>query len=103
MYAQDSIELLQKSGIDFRRLEHEGIDPDVFAENLITSGLVLFDNVKWVSFHSYVAEEIFGSGPSNGTPTLTRVVFCRSWFTAKQWIRLWISAQTTHGRSTPTR
>jgi len=52
MYAQDSIELLQKSGIDFRRLEHEGIDPDVFAENLITSGLVLFDNVKWVSFHS---------------------------------------------------
>jgi CCR4-NOT transcription complex subunit 7/8 len=59
MYAQDSIELLQKSGIDFRRLEHEGIDPDVFAENLITSGLVLFDNVKWVSFHSYVSIQVF--------------------------------------------
>lgn len=52
MYAQDSIELLQKSGIDFNRLENEGIDNDVFAENLITSGLVLFPNVKWVSFHS---------------------------------------------------
>lgn len=52
MYAQDSIELLQKSGIDFKRLEMEGIDNDVFAEHLITSGLVLFTNVKWVSFHS---------------------------------------------------
>lgn len=54
MYAQDSIELLQKSGIDFKRLENEGIDNDVFAEHLITSGLVLFSNVKWVSFHSSV-------------------------------------------------
>lgn len=52
MYAQDSIELLQKSGIDFKRLEMEGIDNDTFAEHLITSGLVLFTNVKWVSFHS---------------------------------------------------
>lgn len=52
MYAQDSIELLQKSGIDFARLEQDGIDNDVFAEHLITSGLVLFSNVKWVSFHS---------------------------------------------------
>jgi CCR4-NOT transcription complex subunit 7/8 len=52
MYAQDSIELLQKSGIDFKRLENEGIDNDVFAEHLVTSGLVLFTNVKWVSFHS---------------------------------------------------
>ncbi len=51
MYAQDSIELLQKSGIDFKRLEVDGIDIDVFAEHLITSGLVLFEDVKWVSFH----------------------------------------------------
>lgn len=52
MYAQDSIELLQKSGIDFARLETDGIENEVFAEHLITSGLVLFENVKWVSFHS---------------------------------------------------
>lgn len=51
MYAQDSIELLQKSGIDFKRLESNGIEDDVFAEALITSGLVLVGGVKWVSFH----------------------------------------------------
>lgn len=61
MYAQDSIELLQKSGIDFKRLETEGIDNDVFAEHLITSGLVLFSNVKWVSFHSSVASSLYDS------------------------------------------
>ena len=54
MYAPDSIELLKNSGIDFKRNEDEGIDIDYFGELLITSGLVLFDNIKWVSFHSYV-------------------------------------------------
>lgn len=52
MYAPDSIQLLKDSGIDFKRNEDEGIDVDYFGELLITSGLVLFDNVKWVSFHS---------------------------------------------------
>lgn len=54
MYAPESIDLLKKSGIDFKRHEEEGIDVDYFGELLITSGLVLFDNVKWVSFHSCV-------------------------------------------------
>jgi CCR4-NOT transcription complex subunit 7/8 len=52
MYAPESIELLQKSGIDFLRHTNEGIDINYFGELLITSGLVLFENVKWVSFHS---------------------------------------------------
>lgn len=52
MYAPDSIELLKNSGIDFKRNEEEGIDVEYFGELLITSGLVLFDHVKWVSFHS---------------------------------------------------
>ena len=52
MYAPDSIELLKNSGIDFKRNEEEGIDVQYFGELLITSGLVLFDNIKWVSFHS---------------------------------------------------
>ena len=52
MYAPDSIELLRNSGIDFKRNEEEGIDVEVFGELMVTSGLVLFDNVKWVSFHS---------------------------------------------------
>ena len=52
MYAPDSIDLLKNSGIDFKRNEEEGIDVEYFGELLITSGLVLFDNMKWVSFHS---------------------------------------------------
>ncbi|CAE6488552.1 unnamed protein product [Rhizoctonia solani] len=54
MYSADSIELLQKSGLDFNRHEDAqyGIKPNDFAELLITSGLVLFEDVKWISFHS---------------------------------------------------
>lgn len=51
MFAQDSIELLQTSGIQFKRHEEDGIDVLTFAEFLMTSGLVLMDNVKWLSFH----------------------------------------------------
>ena len=51
MYAQDSIELLTKSGIDFKRHEERGIDVAHFGELLMTSGLVLSDRVKWISFH----------------------------------------------------
>lgn len=51
MYAPESIELLHKSGIDFQRHEEMGITPKDFAELLITSGLVLFDDAKWISFH----------------------------------------------------
>lgn len=51
MSAPESIELLTKSGIDFKRHEEHGIDLEYFGELLITSGLVLFDDVKWVSFH----------------------------------------------------
>lgn len=52
MYAQDSIDLLQNSGIQFKKHEEEGIDPIDFAELLLTSGIVLMDNIKWLSFHS---------------------------------------------------
>ena len=51
-YAQDSIDLLLGSGIDFALHRDFGIDPRVFAEHFITSGLVLNEDVKWVSFHS---------------------------------------------------
>lgn len=51
MCAPDSIELLEQSGIDFARHEEQGIDQETFAELMITSGLVLSDDAKWVSFH----------------------------------------------------
>ncbi|PSN35098.1 CCR4-NOT transcription complex subunit 7 [Blattella germanica] len=47
-----SIDLLQNSGIQFKKHEEEGIDPLDFAELLMTSGIVLMDNIKWLSFHS---------------------------------------------------
>ncbi|KAJ3373224.1 hypothetical protein HDU91_000937 [Kappamyces sp. JEL0680] len=53
MYAQNSIELLTKSGIDFKKHEDYGIDVEDFGELLISSGLVLSDEIKWISFHRY--------------------------------------------------
>jgi len=52
MYAPESIDLLQKSGIDLQQHEDMGIHPNDFAELMITSGLVLLEDTKWISFHS---------------------------------------------------
>jgi len=52
MFAQDSIDLLVHSGISFSDHATHGIDPLLFGELLMVSGLVLDDRVKWVSFHS---------------------------------------------------
>ncbi|WFD39148.1 CCR4-NOT core DEDD RNase subunit [Malassezia japonica] len=52
MCAPDSLELLTKAGLDFDRHLHFGIDHEHFGEMLITSGLALFEDVKWISFHS---------------------------------------------------
>jgi CCR4-NOT transcription complex subunit 7/8 len=54
MFAPESVELLQKSGIDFERHEDIGILPNDFAELVITSGLVLTDETRWISFHRFV-------------------------------------------------
>mmetsp|Transcript_23597 Transcript_23597/g.70732 ORF Transcript_23597/g.70732 Transcript_23597/m.70732 type:complete len:343 (-) Transcript_23597:104-1132(-) len=52
MYAEDSIQLLKESGIDFARHAAEGVDVQRFGELVMMSGLVLCEEVKWVSFHS---------------------------------------------------
>jgi CCR4-NOT transcription complex subunit 7/8 len=52
VYAQDSIELLKQSGIDFDRNEARGIDVQRFGELLMSSGVVLNDDIKWITFHS---------------------------------------------------
>lgn len=52
MYAPDSIDLLQASGLNFKQHEEHGIEMEYFGELLISSGLVLLDDVKWISFHS---------------------------------------------------
>lgn len=51
MYNEKSIESLQQAGINFDSLQRDGIDPHDFAALLIPSGLVCFENVKWISFH----------------------------------------------------
>jgi hypothetical protein len=53
MFAQESIDLLQTCGLQFKKHEEDGIDAMEFAELLMTSGIVLIDNVKWLSFHRY--------------------------------------------------
>merc|ERR1712216_878924 len=52
MYAQDSIDLLRNSGIKFEHHEERGIDVQIFGEKLTSSGVVLSDDIVWVSFHS---------------------------------------------------
>jgi CCR4-NOT transcription complex subunit 7/8 len=52
VYASDSIELLKASGIDFGQLEARGIDVHAFGEVLMSSGIVLNDEVRWITFHS---------------------------------------------------
>ena len=45
MFAQDSIELLKQSGIDFAKMEARGIDVSNFGELLMSSGIVLNEDV----------------------------------------------------------
>ena len=52
MYAQDSVDLLKRAGIDFKRHNDYGISLQDFGEGLISSGLVLNSDVKWIAFHS---------------------------------------------------
>lgn len=52
MYAKESIDLLTSCGILFKKHEEEGIEVNDFAELLMTSGVILSDSVKWISFHS---------------------------------------------------
>ncbi|KAF7795165.1 hypothetical protein EIP86_006314 [Pleurotus ostreatoroseus] len=54
MYAPESVDLLQKSGIDLQRHEEMGIEPNDFAELMITSGLVLMEEVNGYDFGYFV-------------------------------------------------
>ena len=53
MYAQDSIDMLTQAGIQFKRHEEEGIELADFAELLTSSGLVLREEISWITFARY--------------------------------------------------
>lgn len=52
VFAHDSIQLLRQSGIDFQKNNDRGINALRFGELLMSSGVVLNDNVHWITFHS---------------------------------------------------
>ena len=52
MYTTDAIELLQQSGIDFKKFNTDGISQFEFSQLLYTSGLVMNDKVTYLTFHS---------------------------------------------------
>ena len=47
----DSISLLKDAGIDFDKLIEQGMDPLIFSDLLMTSGLVINPDVYWITFH----------------------------------------------------
>ncbi|KAF4625937.1 hypothetical protein G7Y89_g12224 [Cudoniella acicularis] len=51
MYSEASAEALRIAGLNFDRLETDGIDPFEFGALLISSGLVCDEDVRWISFH----------------------------------------------------
>ena len=52
MYNQESIDFLISVGMNMEMHEVQGIDPNEFGSMLLSSGLAMFDDVRWISFHS---------------------------------------------------
>ena len=52
IYNQESIELLEKYGINFEEHSKSGILPSEFAQVVYTSGLIMNDKLTYISFHS---------------------------------------------------
>jgi CCR4-NOT transcription complex subunit 7/8 len=50
-HSGESINLLTNCGIGFDKLVEYGITPEEFGSGITTSGLVLNEDVKWVTFH----------------------------------------------------
>mmetsp|Transcript_21062 Transcript_21062/g.33702 ORF Transcript_21062/g.33702 Transcript_21062/m.33702 type:complete len:261 (-) Transcript_21062:36-818(-) len=52
MFAQDSIDLLLRSGVDFECHKKKGISLEIFTNMLKKSGLIFNEKIYWISFHS---------------------------------------------------
>ena len=70
IHAKDSIDLLKRSGINFKAHAERGIDANKFGALLIASGLVLTEEVCWISFHgsydyAYLVKVLMGGQHDN--------------------------------------
>ena len=52
-HSSESITLLENCGINFNRLKNEGIPLELFGEYLFISGMVLNENLTWISFNGF--------------------------------------------------
>lgn len=52
MCNQESINFLTEHGLDLEQHEKNGIDPAEFGAALVASGMAMFEDVRWISFHS---------------------------------------------------
>lgn len=50
-HAPDSIAMLKEAGINFEELAEKGIDPFHFADEMMSSGMVLNEDIHWITFH----------------------------------------------------
>lgn len=50
-HAKESIEILKEAGISFEELATKGINDIKFADLLLSSGLVLNEEISWITFH----------------------------------------------------
>ena len=46
--------MLTQAGIQFKRHEEEGVELSDFAELLTSSGLVLSEEISWITFARYI-------------------------------------------------
>ena len=71
-HSQESINLLYNSGINFHKIKKEGISHSLFAEYLMVSGMVLNENIIWISFNglndfAYLLKLLIGDYLPNNT------------------------------------
>ncbi|KAA6388269.1 MAG: putative CCR4-NOT transcription complex subunit 8 [Streblomastix strix] len=78
-FAKNSLDMLLNAGLDFDKHRTDGIDPSLFCALLWTSGIMLNDNVDWITFHSsydfgYFAKVISGEPLPDGEADFNQLV-----------------------------